>query len=123
MGIGPFFIYVLRDPETRAPRYVGQTTQVKQRRWQHARGQQKMQLLDDWVQGLRHRRQKPVFEIVQECETLEDALSAEGAWAMYFTMRGFKLYNKSLISCPHCGQPVWTGDNSTYHQSRKRRPL
>lgn len=102
-----YVIYALKEPTGNIPRYIGSTRNFKLRMKDHFSKNSKIPAVRDWMLGLRIKGLKPKTEILQECETRADALLAEGQWAMMYVQYGYRLLNKTIVSCPHCKQPIW----------------
>lgn len=58
------YIYILKDPETGEPRYVGSTVTPKNRRQQHSSRQREKSYKSKWINSLLKFNVKPVFEVI-----------------------------------------------------------
>jgi len=75
-------IYVLKDPKTDEVQYVGRSTQPDTRYRQHiylARKPGKKDIKTAWIRSLLDENQKPVLEIIDECDQF-DAQIRETYW-------------------------------------------
>ncbi len=80
MAAQPHFVYVLRDPETHAVRYVGQTRSPSLRRSNHrTRNMSANGPLREWIASLHALGMQPAFEVVAEFRN-EDIVAGNGHW-------------------------------------------
>ncbi len=83
-------IYVLKDPKTDEVQYVGRSTQPETRYRQHiyaARKPGKKDIKTSWIRSLLDKNQKPVLEIIDQCEPGE-AKNQETRWIEEYNKRG-----------------------------------
>lgn len=90
-----YVVYLIIDPETEEPFYVGQTGDFESRQRGHLgkanhdckRAAAKIaQLLDAGV--------TPAFKVVETCDSEEASLKAETRWVEHCTARGIKVWNR-----------------------------
>jgi predicted GIY-YIG superfamily endonuclease/predicted transcriptional regulator len=112
MSEGAVYIYVLKDPDTGAVRYVGLTRNPHVRLYQHVNGlsvdppQKK-----EWVATLAAAGKAPALEVVDVCAEA-DALAAEARWIECYRSQGADLLNGGLN---HTGgrKPKASGQSKT----------
>lgn len=81
-------IYVLKDPNDLSVKYVGCTINPKIRFMAHLSGNHNIKK-SKWIEKLKSQSQKPVFEIVSERSTPEEAAIEE--------QRVYSLYNSDEL--------------------------
>lgn len=88
------FIYVLKDPDTKTIRYVGQTIRPEKRlNWHIAERYTSKISTCGWIQSLVRENKKPIFEIIEECNE-SIALKREQHWIDILS-RDNELLNKA----------------------------
>lgn len=93
------YIYVLKDPITLEIKYVGQTNDVNRRYRDHLR----RSLRDDdtdydtyksrWIRKIINNGDKPILEIIDECNSYIESNEKEKYWILYFFENGVSLTN------------------------------
>jgi hypothetical protein len=85
-------VYLLKDPRTRAPRYVGITSRSINKRLRDHRSDKRHNHRTAWLQSLYKIGLEPIAEILEESEDnyWEDA---EMAWILGFKQAGADLVN------------------------------
>lgn len=58
-----YSVYILRDPNTLAIRYVGMTSYVKTRLHGHIHGRASVKKTE-WINSLKKAKKKPIFEVI-----------------------------------------------------------
>ena len=90
------FIYVLRDPRTDEPRYIGKTKDIYQRLWSHTLVGERLKKsnynLYTWLRGLKDDGLLPVLEIVDR-STHSKAGKLESEWISWGYANGLRLFN------------------------------
>jgi hypothetical protein len=84
-------IYVLRDPDTDAVRYVGKTKMRPEMRLIEHRNSPVNEKMAEWLQSLGHR--KPAMQIIEEVTPAYNWPPRERFWIEYFRSRGCDLLN------------------------------
>lgn len=84
-----FWVYLVSDPDTDEPRYVGLTTDpVSRRSWHRSRPITGSPRLKEWYEGLRKEGKRPNFRVLacisgeDEKSVTETARRAERGWIM-----------------------------------------
>lgn len=89
------YIYTLSHPETGEIRYVGKTTNLKRRAYQHFNIKICKKLgnkhLGNWLLSILNSNLKPVLEIIEEC--IYNWVESEQYWIEQFKQWGFNLLN------------------------------
>jgi group I intron endonuclease len=89
------YIYTLEHPETGEIRYVGKTTNIKRRYYQHTNKKVCNKLsnkhLSNWLFSILNRDLKPILNIIEECE--DNWIESEVYWIEQFKVWGFNLVN------------------------------
>lgn len=89
------YIYTLSHPETGEIRYVGKTTNLKRRAYQHFNVKICKKLgnkhLGNWLLSILNSNLKPVLEIIEEC--IDNWVESEQYWIEQFKIWGFNLLN------------------------------
>lgn len=92
------YIYILQDPDTMDVRYVGKTTNLKKRLYQHTnKNIQKLSRrrhLSNWILKLLNANKKPVMTTIDQTE--EDWISLEQYWIEQFKTWGCRLTNLTV---------------------------
>lgn len=93
------YIYVLKDPITLETKYVGQTNDVDRRYRDHIR----RSLKDDdneydtyksrWIRKVINQGNKPLLEVIDECNTYDESNEKEKYWVNHFSKSGSSLTN------------------------------
>ncbi len=88
------FIYLLIDPRTNEPRYVGKTINTKQRLWDHCK-EHGTTHKNHWLSILRREGIKPIMEIVETIHDSNDLdwQERERYWISHFFAIGAPLTN------------------------------
>jgi hypothetical protein len=104
------YIYTLSCPLTNHVKYVGKTTNPKQRKKEHnnSGGDHRNQEKLTWMIGLKNIGLRPVFEIIEE--TTEAGDNEEMYWIGQFKAWGFVLFNKTSggkgFACRHSKKTI-----------------
>lgn len=97
-------VYLIIDPETDEPFYVGETNDFERRKIAHLRSAQRQA---DLPAAKRSKRaaakmaeilatgREPAFKAVEFYESKESALTAESAWVKRCAERGFRVWNRT----------------------------
>ena len=89
------YIYTLAHPETGEIRYVGKTTNLKRRTYQHFNIKICKKLgnkhLGNWLLSILNKQLKPKIEIIEECT--DNWIESEKYWIEQFKHWGFNLLN------------------------------
>lgn len=86
------YIYILSDPETLEPRYVGKTTNIKIRFRRHIKDMNKKNTyLYTWVRTL---KDNPIIEVIDEVEN--NWQFWKQFWISQLKTWGFKLTNLTI---------------------------
>lgn len=89
------YIYTLKHPETNEIRYVGKTTNIKRRYYQHTNKKICKKLsnkyLSNWLLSILNKDLKPILNIIEECE--DNWVESEVYWIEQFKIWGFNLIN------------------------------
>lgn len=102
------YIYTLSHPLTGEVRYVGKTTNPKQRKSNHSnRARDKGTHKRNWINSLKVQGLKPLFEIIDEVH--DDWKFWERYWIAQFKIWGFKLCNSALG-----GEGLEVGNQTTF---------
>jgi predicted GIY-YIG superfamily endonuclease len=89
-------IYILRDPRNGEARYVGRTSRLSARRWEHlASGAS-----GPWVSELIRDGLKPKMHVVQTLHSAREADEAEREWICGMRVAGARLFNRILLGAP-----------------------
>ena len=87
------YIYALIDPRTALVRYVGQTTNLKERYYQHCSSTTlRKTYVGCWLKSLWVLDIKPILEVLS-VETEETWRRGEQFWILYFRRLGYPLTN------------------------------
>lgn len=88
------YIYILRDPETKQVRYVGQTTNTKSRLSNHLyKSKNPNNHCQCWIKSILSKGLKPIMEVIEECE--ENYQIREIFWISYYKEHNCNLTNIS----------------------------
>lgn len=90
-------VYAFRDPDTKAVRYVGVTSNLKIRTRQHLRRSNHDAKVSEWIGDLEALGKRPVIEILEHCDA-DAALSSEKKWIKRLLSEGNSLLNKQIHS-------------------------
>lgn len=89
------YIYTLAHPETKEIRYVGKTTNLKRRYYQHFNTKICKKLsnkhLGNWLSSILNKGLKPSIEIIEECTN--NWIESEQYWIQQLKYWGFDLLN------------------------------
>ncbi len=90
-----YVVYMLRDPRSFHPKYVGQTGNTSERYSNHIVPSQlrKKSLKNNWVKSLFGIGLKPVLVIIEECASETTCKKREIYWISYFRSKGYRLTN------------------------------
>lgn len=90
---GLCYIYLLLDPISHDPHYVGQSTQPHSRLLQHLRCRDHNLRKNDWIMSLREQCSQPLMVVVATCP-LEEADTLESEWIERLREDGADLFNQ-----------------------------
>lgn len=94
-----YCIYTLSDPHDGSIRYIGKTKNTANRFNAHMSAIQGEGSLSkrNWIKNLKSQGLKPVFSIIEESLTSEQACEREKYWIRHYVKQGTKLYNQASI--------------------------
>jgi hypothetical protein len=108
------YIYILQDPNTEEVKYVGKTTNIKKRFYQHTNKtviQQcsRRRYLSNWLLKLLNNNQKPIITIIDEIDG--EWIWLEQYWIEQFKQWGCKLTNlttggEGLVGYTHTKETI-----------------
>ena len=93
------FIYVLKNPENGEIRYVGQTNNLKRRYNTHIlrclkeKDSEYDTYKSRWLRSILSKNMKPIIEVIETCENLEQSNIREKYWIDKLSQDGKKLTN------------------------------
>lgn len=93
------YIYVLKDPVTLEIKYVGQTNDVDRRYRDHIRRSltendtEYNTYKSRWIRKVTNQGNKPLLEVIDECNTYSESNEKETYWVNYFFESGSNLTN------------------------------
>lgn len=106
------YIYTLSDPKTSEIRYVGKTTNPKQRRHNHSnKARDQGTHKRNWIESLRRQGLKPIFEIIDV--VIDNWQFWEQYWIQQCKAWGFKLTNHTIG-----GDGLSIGNNTTFKKGQ-----
>lgn len=89
-----YYVYALRDPETLAVHYIGQTYDPLRRLGNHQQPSMQSIAMKVWVDGLKERGLSPMLEILEMC-SMEEAGAIENRTIGEHLRQGAPLINKN----------------------------
>lgn len=91
------YVYTLHCPISDEIKYVGKTSNPKNRRNCHnvVDPKQNTNKKNLWVKGIIELGHRPIFEILEVCESEAEALYLESYWIWQFKAWGFSLTNEA----------------------------
>lgn len=87
-----YFIYKLSCPITNIPKYIGMTKKPKERYRKHL-NEKSLTLKNTWVKSLLNKGLKPVMQLVDFSNSLEEINIKEKYWIIKYREWGFDLKN------------------------------
>ncbi|MEF3313441.1 viroplasmin family protein [Paenibacillus sp. GYB004] len=90
---GPYSTYVIIDPRTQMPFYVGQTHDMEHRKTSHLRDSYKHRAYKKWIASIRKDGLEPEFQIVDTQPTKADSLRSETEWVKKLAYQGIRVLN------------------------------
>lgn len=96
------YIYVLKDPNNNEIRYVGQTNNIQKRYNDHISSSLNENNTkynthkSNWVRKIINNGNKPIIEIIDECETLNESNKLERYYIEKYYEEGCKLTNSYI---------------------------
>lgn len=92
-----YAVYLILDPRTGHPFYVGQTKNPERRWKEHLKSglTQSRRFVARQIQKILERGEQPEFQVVLRCNTEADALSAESEWIRRCSQEGHKVSNRT----------------------------
>ena len=96
------YIYALIDPRNGEVKYIGRTTNPKNRMQQHCKpsGNIRHSLKEDWIGQLRNIGLSPEMEIIEIVENGFSAALRERAW-----IRRYQSTDNKMSNAPKMGRP------------------
>ena len=91
------YIYALSHPKTGEIRYIGKTTRVKQREFEHKRLcilKRRRNKKNSWCISLINKELSPVFSIIEESDE-DNGANREVYWISYLKSIGMRLLNQT----------------------------
>lgn len=84
--------YCIKDPETQAIVYVGQTRDLEARKAEHLKPRAKPNIssinIKVWIHGKLELGQMPIFEPLEQCRGLRESLGSEAYWVAKLSADG-----------------------------------
>lgn len=96
-GIGAkrYVIYLIIDPATEEPFYVGLTTDLERRQRTHlGRAKHNTKRAAAKIAEILDTGMPPIFKVVESCDSEQNALAAETRWVEQCTTRGYVVWNR-----------------------------
>jgi hypothetical protein len=96
------YIYTLSDPKTLEVRYIGQTNNINRRFNDHLSSSVNENNYSyhthksNWIRKVLMSGDKPIIDIIDECETLEESNYLEKYYIEKYTNDGYKLTNSHV---------------------------
>lgn len=90
------YIYALKDPRTNEVRYIGITTNPKQRYIAHCSHHTRADAKGKWIKELKSANMKPKMEILEDCD-LEDGFQREHEVILEYVRVGANLLQETII--------------------------
>ncbi|MCS7464199.1 viroplasmin family protein [Paenibacillus doosanensis] len=87
---GPYYTYLIIDPRTQMPFYVGQTQDMEHRKISHLRVSYKHRAYKKWIASIRKDGLEPEFQIQP---TKADSLRSETKWVKKLAYQGIRVLN------------------------------
>jgi group I intron endonuclease len=115
-------VYLLSDPKTEEPRYVGVTVNLKNRIRDHKKDKRKC-YRTNWIQSLKKENLSPLVKVLEEVDD-KDRDIAERFWIAFFRERFDNLVNATdggdgaLNPSPEVREKIASG-----HRGKKRPPF
>lgn len=88
-----YYIYLLSDPITENPMYIGYTKNPKERYANHLCISKLKSIKNSWIKSLKNENLKPIMHIIDESESFYRILELEIFWIEQFKNWGFSLKN------------------------------
>ncbi len=92
-----YSIYALIDPTTQAARYIGITSDIKKRLYNHLREHRVNDAKWLWVQSLVKLGLHPLVKQLETVDSREQASIREQAWIEHYLASGYDLLNSDLV--------------------------
>ncbi|WP_058302035.1 ribonuclease H1 domain-containing protein [Gorillibacterium timonense] len=90
---GPYYTYLIIDPRTQMPFYVGQTHDMEHRKISHLRDSYKHRAYKKWITDIRKDGLEPEFQVVDIQPTKADSLRSETEWVKKLAYQGICVLN------------------------------
>ncbi|WP_036677676.1 ribonuclease H1 domain-containing protein, partial [Paenibacillus tyrfis] len=90
---GPYYTYLIIDPRTQTPFYVGQTRDVEHRKVGHLRDSNKNRAYKKRIASIRKDGLEPEFLVVDTQPTNADSLRSETEWVKKLAYQGIRVLN------------------------------
>ena len=95
MGVKQYIVYLIIDPVTDEPFYVGQTSDLERRQRQHlGRANHDCKRAAAKITKILDAGMTPAFKVVEMCNSEQASLDAEKKWVEQCTARGITLWNR-----------------------------
>lgn len=91
-----YYIYLLSEPESLIPKYIGYSKNPKERYSNHLCVGKEKSLKNSWIKSLKSKNLKPHLSIIDSCEDFDCINNLEIQWIKYFKEQGFILKNGTL---------------------------
>lgn len=103
----PVFIYLLSDPDTLEPRYVGKSIRPAQRLQNHMNERSNCHR-SHWLQSLKRQGKMPILSIIEEIRGEWPWQESERFWISRLRSQGANLVNNTAGGDGVCGLPPET---------------
>lgn len=113
-----YFLYLLSDPLTGEPRYVGITCQPSVRKREHFAGRTSP-AVSQWVMSLKRRGLVPLYQ-ERPALTLQNALNQEKRTIRILSSQGYDLLNVQGNTTPAFPKPTRKIPSRPFPSSRKK---
>ncbi|MEK5177820.1 RNase H1/viroplasmin domain-containing protein [Paenibacillus odorifer] len=90
---GPYFTYLIIDPRTNIPFYVGQTCNIEYRKINHLKDSHKYRAYKKMISNIQMDNLEPEFQIVDIQPTKTDSLRSETEWVKKLAYQGIRVLN------------------------------
>ena len=95
MGVKQYVVYLIIDPVSDEPFYVGQTSNLERRQRQHlGRANHDCKRAAAKIAKILDAGMTPAFKVVETCDSEQASLDAEKKWIEHCTARGITVWNR-----------------------------
>lgn len=95
MGVKEYVVYLIIDPVTEEPFYVGQTSNLERRQRQHlGRANHDCKRAAAKIAQILDAGMTPAFKVVDTCDSEKASLDAEKKWVEHCAARGITVWNR-----------------------------